>query len=177
MCFVVFCGACALSVCLCVVSTTPRIGDIGGGRERDLECESCELASGAVQVLMVGTVSAMWPSKLPASATGVRRLPRHGSRRPVVFRLRRRKKRKEASHRTAAGLRRCRVAGSPLHMRRATLLLLVLWAHRQMLSPPLGPSESSDRHGNVWLVASEFSSAKKGTKKFVEVSTRRMLAD
>jgi len=62
-------------------------------------------------------------------------------------------------------------------MRRATLLLLVLWPHRQMLSPQLGPSESSDRHGNVWFVASEFSSAKKGTKKFVEVSTRRMLAD
>lgn len=175
MCFVVFCGACALSVCLCVVSTTPRIGDIGGGRERDLECESCELASGAVQVLMVGTVSAMWPSKLPASATGVRRLPRHGSRRPVVFRLRRRKKRKER-RRTAAGLRRCRVAGSPLHMRRATLLLLVLGRTDRCSLPHSGPPRAPIAMETCGWSLVNFARPKRAQKS-LEVSTRRMLAD
>lgn len=84
---------------------------------------------------MVGTVLAMWPWKLPRPRPGG--CPRHGSRRPVVFRPRRRKEGREASHGRRS--RRCRAAAehAPRYAAAGP------WAHSraQMVSSPLPPPQ------------------------------------
>ena len=100
---------CVPLCCLLGAASDWRYRGAGENEIRDRECESCEPPSDAVLVMMVGTVSAMWPSKLPRArpASGGCR-SRHGSRQVAARSFSAcGGGRKKEWRRTAASLRRC----------------------------------------------------------------------